>query len=185
MRGRVQAFADARCVCIPSRALSSPPSGSCSGAGSQSERQGWRNQSTAASLCSPEKRSLVSADASAARGQAGGRGQTLVPPAHWFHLRCALSAQLDPLTLLDLGSKFNITREAPVFLQVYVLKRTFSLRKNVARFLLFPSRNRLAWGWRVARSAGPGWLLTGPKAFWLTAHSETFCTWEPVCCQPY
>lgn len=27
-------------------------------------------------------------------------------------------------------------------------------------------------------------LLTGPLASWLTAHTVTLCTWEPVCCQP-
>ena len=75
-------FADARCVCIPSLALPSPPSGSCMGAGSQSERQGSRNRSTAVSLCCPEKCSLVWVGASAARGRVGGRGRNPGAPLH-------------------------------------------------------------------------------------------------------
>ncbi|KAK9533795.1 hypothetical protein VZT92_008892 [Zoarces viviparus] len=50
----------------------SPPSGSCMGAGSQSEHRGSRNRSTAVPLCCPEKCSLVWVDASAAWGRAGG-----------------------------------------------------------------------------------------------------------------
>lgn len=65
---------------MPFLALPSPPSGSCMGAGSQSEHQGSRNRSTAVSLCCPEKRSLVWVGASAAWEQSARLGEE---GEHW------------------------------------------------------------------------------------------------------
>lgn len=192
MRSYVPGCSDARCVCIPSQALPSPPSGSCRGTRSQSEHRCSRNQSTAASLCCPEKSSLVWVPASAAWGQAGERGQILMPLQAgftqgrwwWFNseweavIKCSYSVVFDVIFNKKL-SKTGLCAAASshVFISTMVCNSTEEMWQSL---FSVPLGLEPCFGWRAARAAGPSWLLTGPQAFWLTAHSVTRCTCEPV-----